>query len=106
MPMQSRCSPGHVDVEGKAATLEEIIVAYGNFVENYEEPKSQYAVFHKYLSQMGLLRDPDRFDPKGPVAEQIKKYSQQYAGLLGLDYSVSASGCWTRRTFDREDFAC
>lgn len=81
-------SPGFVDIEGKADTLADVGSAYENFADNYEELKIKYTAFHKYLSNMGLLKDPDRFEPKGPVAEQIKKYSQEYAVLLDLDYTT------------------
>lgn len=81
-------SPGYFDIEGKADTLRDVSAAYLNFVEHYDELKKQYDVLHKFLSQMGLLKDPDRFEPKGPVADQIRDYSQAYATLIGLDYAI------------------
>jgi hypothetical protein len=81
-------SPGYVDIEGKSEILDWVIGALHVYARNTEEISSRYRILRGYLSKMKLLKaDPDKLDLNSPVASQIKKYGEELAQSLGVEYA-------------------
>jgi hypothetical protein len=78
-------SPGIVDVRGRFDVFTEISVAFNELNERYDELKSKYNELYKFIKENGLLRDTERFDPTGPIAEHILLKTQELAVDLHLN---------------------
>jgi hypothetical protein len=80
-------SSGIADVRGRFDVFTEISVAFNELNERYDEIKSKYNELNKTIRGNGLLRNTERFDPTGPIAEHVLLKTQEFAVDLHLNES-------------------
>jgi hypothetical protein len=87
MPAIVKQSPGFVDVEGKAATLNEVAAALANFDKNQEAIKVEYNMLRKFLSKSKLLKagNIDKLEKNDPVFIFIREHNKTLSKSLGVD---------------------
>jgi hypothetical protein len=87
MPAIVKQSPGFVNVEGKATTLNEVAAALSNFDKNQEAIKLEYGILHKFLSKSKLLKagHVDKLEKNDPIFRFIREHTKTLSKDLGVD---------------------
>jgi hypothetical protein len=87
MPAIVKQSPGFVNVEGKATTLNEVTEALANFDKNQEAIKAEYNMLRKFLSKNKFLKAGhiDKLEKNDPVFKFIREHNKTLSKSLGVD---------------------
>jgi hypothetical protein len=87
MPAIVKQSPGFVDVEGKATTLNEVAEALANFDKKQDAIKVEYNMLRKFLSKSKLLKAGhiDKLDRNDPIFRFIREHNKTLSESLGVD---------------------
>ena len=74
MPAIVKQSPGYLDIEGSATTLQQVTAALANYESMQETLKDHYNDLHNYLSRMKLLKKGgERLEKDDPISQQIRE---------------------------------
>jgi hypothetical protein len=87
MPAIVKQSPGFVNIEGKASTLQEVSNALANFDKKHDAIKTEYNMLRKFLSKSKLLKagNIDKLERNDPVLKFIREHNKTLAESLGVD---------------------
>jgi hypothetical protein len=87
MPAIVKQSPGFVNVEGKATTLNEVSEALANFDRNQEAIKLEYNILRKFLSKSKLLKAGhiDKLEKGDPIFRFIRERNKILSKNLGVN---------------------